>query len=69
MKTSHTSDELKRGGGSANRVPMAWSAYSIIYCMGNIKCDQSVSYTPKCPLNHGVSIVQKHAVKHSDNVL
>jgi hypothetical protein len=36
--------------------------YSISYCKDNIKCD-SVSNDLKCPLNNGVSIVQKLLVK------
>ena len=38
--------------------------YSIRYCKDNIKCD-SVSNDLKCPLNNGVSIVQKLLVKLS----
>jgi hypothetical protein len=36
--------------------------YSISYCMDNIEYD-SASTVPKCPLNNGVSIVQKLVVK------
>jgi hypothetical protein len=36
--------------------------YSISYCKGHIKCD-SASNAPKCPLDNGVSIVQKLVVK------
>ena len=32
--------------------------YSISYCKDNITCD-SASNAPKCPLENGVSIVQK----------
>ena len=39
--------------------------YSISYCKDNIKCD-SASNAPKCPLNNGVPIVQKLAVKLSN---
>jgi len=39
--------------------------YSISYCEDNIKCD-SASSAPKCPLNNGVSIVQKLVVKLSN---
>jgi hypothetical protein len=36
----------------------------ISYCKNNIKCD-SASNSPKCPLNNGVYIVQKHVVTFS----
>ena len=39
--------------------------YSISYCKNNIKCD-SASNVPKCPLDNGVSIVQKLVVKLSN---
>jgi hypothetical protein len=39
--------------------------YSISYCKDNIKSD-SASNAPKCPLNNGVSIVQKLVVKLSN---
>ena len=37
----------------------------ISYCKDNNKCD-SASNAPKCPLNNGVSIVQKLVVKLSN---
>ena len=46
----------------------AWKlvyAYSISYCRDYIKCD-SASNAPKCPLDNGVSIVEKLAVKLSN---
>jgi hypothetical protein len=39
--------------------------YSISYCKDSIKCN-SASNVPQCPLNSGVSIVQKFVVKLSN---
>jgi hypothetical protein len=39
--------------------------YSISYCKDNIKCD-SASNALKCPLDNGVSLVQKLVVKLSN---